>query len=589
MLSVALLTAVVRSHHFMRLNPQRDSHSPPHAIPETDFHRARAFVVLLLVMSTQLLAQNPGDAELSTHDEVTTFRVKVNEVLVRVVVRDQAGHAIGNLKKEDFELFDNKEPQVITQFVLEQPRAGEKTATEGAAAVTTKAPLAAPIAPNRFVAYVFDDMHADSAALTRIRDAAERNMETLLATDRAAIFTTSGQGNLDFTDDRAALRMALKSLMPRSISKGAGADCPDVSYYMADLIINRGDQAALQDATTDALMCAPNPRAVHASAQQLALSTAQQMLVLGGHESGLALSVLKDVIRRIGTMPGQRTILLLSPGFLTGAFLHEYDDVIDHALRSQVVISALDIRGLDTFVDISKTSAAVQKYAAQAGMEEDGTLSEFANATGGAFFKNSNDLDAGLRLIATAPEYAYVLGFSPQNLKLDGRFHDLVVTVRDPRKLTILARKGYSAPKRAQGAGEEARQEIEDALFSQEEVHDLPVEVHTQFFKPSEEDAKLTVLAHIDAKHLHFSKTEGRNLNKLTVVFGLFDHNGHFISANEKVLDMHLKDDTLANRLDSGITLKSTFDVKPGGYLVRLVVRDLGGQISAANDAIEIP
>jgi VWFA-related protein len=540
-------------------------------------------------MSTQLLAQDSGGAELSTHDEVTTFRVKVNEVLVRVVVRDVAGHAIGNLKKEDFELFDNKKPQVITQFVMEQPRTGERPATEGTAEATTKAPLAAPIAPNRFVAYVFDDMHADSADLMRIRDAAERNIETLSATDRAAIFTTSGQGDLDFTDDRAALRKALKSLMPRSISKGASADCPDISYYMADLIINRGDQSALQDATTDALMCAPNPRAVQASAQQLALSTAQQMLVLGAHETGLALSVLKDVIRRIGTMSGQRTILLLSPGFLTGELQYECNDVIDHALRSQVVISAFDIRGLDTFVDISKTSAAVQKYAAQAGMEEDGTLSEFANATGGAFFKNNNDLDAGLRQIATAPEYVYVLGFSPQNLKLDGRFHDLVVTVRDPRKLTILTRKGYSAPKHAPGADEEARQEIEDSLFSQEEVHDLPVEVHTQFFKPSEEDAKLTVLVHIDAKRLHFSKAEGRNLDKLTVVFGLFDHNGHFISANQKILDMHLKDDTLANRLDSGITLKSSFDVKPGGYLVRLVVRDLGGQISAANDAIEIP
>jgi hypothetical protein len=94
---------------------------------------------------------------------------------------------------------------------------------------------------------------------------------------------------------------------------------------------------------------------------------------------------------------------------------------------------------------------------------------------------------------------------------------------------------------------------------------------------------------HIDARHLHFSKAEGRNLNKLTVVAGLFDRNGHFISGNEKVLDMHLKDDTLANRLGSGITLKSNFDVKPGGYLVRLVVRDAEGQISATNDVIEIP
>jgi VWFA-related protein len=544
--------------------------------------------VLLLLIFTPVLAQNPA-AELSTHDEVTTFRVKVNEVLVRVVVRNEAGNAIGTLKKEDFELFDNKKPQVITHFVMEQPRAGEKTATQGTTSVTTDVPLATRIAPNRFVAYVFDDVHADFAALMRIRDVAERNMETLLATDRAAIFTTSGQGNLDFTDDRAALRTALKSLMPRSISRGASADCPDVSYYMADLIINRSDQAALQDATTDALRCAPNPRAVQASAQELALSTAQQMLAMGEHESRLALSVLKDVIRRIGTMPGQRTILLLSPGFLTWELQYESNDVIDHALRTQVVISALDIRGLDTFVDISKTSSAVQKYVPQAAMEEDGTLSEFTKATGGAFFQNNNDLDAGLRQIATAPAYWYVLGFSPQNLKLDGRFHDLEVTVRDPRKLTILARKGYYAPKHLPDPNEEARQEIEDALFSQEVVHDLPVEAHTQFFKPSQEDAKLTILIHIDAKRLHFSKTEGRNLNKLTVVAGLFDRNGHFISGNEKVLDMHLKDDTLANRLGSGITLKSNFDVKPGGYLVRLVVRDVEGHISATNEAVEIP
>lgn len=53
---------------------------------------------------------------------------------------------------------------------------------------------------------------------------------------------------------------------------------------------------------------------------------------------------------------------------------------------------------------------------------------------------------------------------------------------------------------------------------------------------------------------------------------------------------MRWKDATLDSKLGSGITLKTNFDVKPGSYLVRLVVRDREGQMmSAENGAIEIP
>jgi hypothetical protein len=57
----------------------------------------------------------------------------------------------------------------------------------------------------------------------------------------------------------------------------------------------------------------------------------------------------------------------------------------------------------------------------------------------------------------------------------------------------------------------------------------------------------------------------------------------------EKTVTMHWKDETLQNKLSPGITLKSSFDVKPGSYLVRLVVRDSEGQLmSAENGTVEI-
>jgi hypothetical protein len=41
--------------------------------------------------------------------------------------------------------------------------------------------------------------------------------------------------------------------------------------------------------------------------------------------------------------------------------------------------------------------------------------------------------------------------------------------------------------------------------------------------------------------------------------------------------------------MDPGLSVKSNFYVKPGSYLVRLVVRDTEGQIAAENGAIQIP
>jgi hypothetical protein len=192
--------------------------------------------------------------------------------------------------------------------------------------------------------------------------------------------------------------------------------------------------------------------------------------------------------------------------------------------------------------------------------------------------------------VASRPEYLYFLGFSPQNLKLDGSFHKLKVSLKEPHKLALQARHGYYAPRHVADADETAKQEIEDAVFSREELHDLPVELHTQFFKAGDVDAKLTVLARVNVKQLRFRKAEGRSHNELTVVSALFDRNGNYVTGVTKTLTMRLKDDTLENKLHAGITLKASFDVKPGSYLVRLVVRDKEGQMmSAANGAVEIP
>jgi VWFA-related protein len=551
--------------------------------------------------------QTPADnnsAEIVSHEEAATFKVNVNLVLVRVVVRDSKGNPIGNLHKEDFELLDNRKHQVITQFSAEQPGAEVAAMLElhpENPAEKRSVPTPPPSIPERYVAYVFDDIHIEFGDLAQVRKAAERHIATLRPTDRAAIFSTSGQSVLDFTDDRAQLHKALLSLAPRPISSGHTSPngCPGVSYYMADLIENQHDPQALQVATLDILQCqfAGDQRLLTAAAQ-LADVTATQTLNGGTHESHVTLTVLSDIVRRMSTLPGQRSVVLVSPGFLTPQLEFEYEQTIDRAVRAQVTIGTLDARGLYVpGFDVSQPAAPSQatqvlrqRYDIQEAAANSNILAVLADGTGGAFFQNSNDYDEGFRRTASTPEYSYVLGFSPQNLKLDGSFHSLKVTLKSPEKFEIQARRGYFAPKHAADPAQQGKQEIEDAIFSQEEVHGLPVKLGTQFFKSSALEAKLTVLARIDVRRLHLRKADGRNYDELTVVSALFNGNGNLVQGIEKTVTMHLKDETLEKKMNSGITLKTSFDVKPGSYFVRLVVRDSEAQLlSAENDAVRIP
>ena len=70
--------------------------------------------------STKTASENK--AEVSSHDTGTTFKLRVNLVQVRVVVRDKQGKLVDGLKKEDFLLYDQGKLQAISTFGVETPK-----------------------------------------------------------------------------------------------------------------------------------------------------------------------------------------------------------------------------------------------------------------------------------------------------------------------------------------------------------------------------------------------------------------------------------------------------------------------------------
>ena len=134
-----------------------------------------------------------------------------------------------------------------------------------------------------------------------------------------------------------------------------------------------------------------------------------------------------------------------------------------------------------------------------------------------------------------------------------------------------------------------AKEEIQQAVFSQDEMRELPIECQAQFFKGGD-GVHLSVVTHVGTEELKFRKVDGRNQDTLTITTAIFDQNGSMLSGLQRVLDLRLKDATLERVIKTGLNVKLNFDLQPGTFLVRTVVRDSeGAQMGAANREVVIP
>ena len=272
---------------------------------------------------------------------------------------------------------------------------------------------------------------------------------------------------------------------------------------------------------------------------------------------------------------------------------------MNRAIKANVVIGGLDARGLYSSIQggdassarvNSKTISEKTPYVNLATIMQTDVVANLADGTGGTFYHGTNDYDEAFTRVAASPDYIYVLSFSPANLKLDGKFHTLKVTLKTQKGLDLQVRKGYYAPKAATDAASQAQQQIEEAVFSRDEIHDLPAVLQTQFFKTPDGEATLSAVAKVDIRKLSYHKEGDRNRNDLTVITGLFDNDGNYMSGAQKIVEMRLLDETLEKRAGSGISVKNNFSVHPGRYVIRMVVRDSEGKLMAAQSSlVEIP
>ena len=303
--------------------------------------------------AAQVSPHKPDDAQAGSYH----LQMNVNRALVPVVVRDKEGKTVGDLNKEDFSVFDEGKPRTISGFMVERrSHKADGTAEQAAPPRTTPDGV---VLPSRITVFLFDDMHLSAEDLAQARAAAMKVIgAALTGTDMTAVVSMSGHVNTGLTRDKAKLEEGLNKLVPEGIFHSDSMECPSIDYYEADLIENKHDPVAVQDANQKYTNC--NPALTSAkdlgsgsnlpNAERMVDAAAQRALNVGHQDVQTTYEGIAAFIQRMGQLPGRRTLILVSPGFLNierDALARE-SGIIDMAIKSDVTISALDARGLYT-------------------------------------------------------------------------------------------------------------------------------------------------------------------------------------------------------------------------------------------------
>jgi VWFA-related protein len=545
------------------------------------------------VASASSAPAKSDDSTQTSPEETLTFTKRVNLVVVPVVVRDKQGKAVGTLKREDFEVFDNGKLQSISTFSIENnPPAGEKARAGSAPdSLANDKPL---IIPTHFFAYLFDDVHLGAGDLMQARAAAKKHLESGMAPDdRAGLFTTSGSVTQEFTNDKTLLSRAMDRMKPGFWHMGGR--CPYMNYYLAQRIIDESGGSSVTPAwdaaTLDTWNCMfNNAQYLEPQSRQFALDAARRELQVGHENTRRALLAIEAIVRHVAAMPGSRTLVLVSPGFQTGDDHIEQSTAITLATERNIVINALDARGL--YTGLASADNENGPSTPEAARMEDpinrvalslqaNVMAELADGTGGKFFHDNNDLREGFDQLASPPEFIYVLAFRPEDLKQAGRYHRLKVKLAKSKGWSIQSRGGYYE---SAGAGDPQKllsEELQQALFSREVMRALPIALSAGYSKKEGSSRELSVSTHVDLSGVRFRKVGSMNVDTLTLVCGLFDLNGNYVQGKKREVSLRLSDDVLKRSTD-GMNIATTFDVEPGAYLIRVVVRDSGDELLSA-------
>jgi len=530
--------------------------------------------------------------------------VKITTSLVQmdVTVVDSKGRVITDLKKDEFELYENGQKQDISAFsfissIRERSAVPEKTVTG-----QTLPPIEVkPEQVKRTVALVVDDLTLSFESVYYVRRALKKYVdEQMQPGDLVAILRTgAGIGALQqFTSDKRMLYAAIDKIKWNAYASGRiGAFEPVLAKAPGEESRPSGGMEAPAARSTD-------------EAEQDNEDLRASIFATG------TLGAVSYVVRGMKELPGRKSVMLLSEGFKlyetdpngsrsTGRVYEALTKLVDMANRSAVVIYTIDARGLQSTAptaedDFSGRStyeiASVETSRSAHLLDTQDGLRFLSKQTGGRSFFNNNDLSGSIKKVLDDQSY-YLVGYEPDSDTFDPKvkFNKIVIKVKRPGA-SVRYRSGFfSVPDKERDlatAPANSIDKLNEALTSPFAVNGIALRLNGLFGIDKQHGSFVRTLTHISPNDIGFkTMPDGSHQAIFDLIEIAYGDNGIPVDRVVKTYTMTVKDESFKQLSQKGFVYDLDFPVKkPGAYQLRVAIHDHGSdKTGSANQFIEVP
>ena len=394
--------------------------------------RAALSVIATIAAAATTAAQQPPPS----------FRAGTDLVEIEVTARAGNGAFVGNLSIDDFEVRDNGVPQRIDHLLLNtNPRVTRPAADVAAQATTSN---------RRVFVVVFDSPHLTPGGFRKTQAAARTLFDRhfIDVVDLGGVVSDGRMAGNRLSADRSELLKALSNAKPasnRTSQMIEEREWPRLTTMEAIRVVVNEDGAVLSRVATRA--CQDDPDFCRRlDPAPLIREKAIRFTNEARRSTERTAQTLKALLDGLSNVPGPKTVLLMTEGFISEENWPSVRESVANAARANARVYTLDARGLDRDAGTSLGGDVADDAEARLLNQFDPggeAMNSLAVDTGGFVVRNTNVFDTAVaRIVDDASSY-YVIGFQPSTPR-DGKFHTLSVTVTRPG-VAVRARRGYVA------------------------------------------------------------------------------------------------------------------------------------------------